>query len=95
MLEYGAPIHMRDLIPLQGVYKKLGWDTAKRDAVLTEFIQVIKTTRLIGFGVGVDARAFSPFILLLRKMADRRDSGTSQTPKIPSKTLKTRQNAPK
>jgi hypothetical protein len=49
---------MKDLIPLQGEYKKLGWDAAKRDAVLKGFIQVIKATRLIGFGVGVDAQAW-------------------------------------
>src|SRR3954469_6195702 len=26
-----SSIHMKDLIPLQGEYKKLGWDAAKRD----------------------------------------------------------------
>jgi hypothetical protein len=51
-------IHMKDLIPLQGEYKILGWDATKRDAVLADFIRVIKNTQLVGFGVGVDARAW-------------------------------------
>lgn len=48
-------IHMRDLIPLQGEYKRLGWDPQKRDKVLTDFIRIIKENQLIGFGIGVDA----------------------------------------
>jgi hypothetical protein len=59
LLKYGITgIHMKELIPLQGEYKTLGWDVPKRNAALAEFIRVIKTVDLIGFGIGVDARAW-------------------------------------
>jgi len=51
-------IHMKDLIPIQGEYKKLGWDVLKRNEVLTDFIDIIKDTDLIGVGVGVDANTW-------------------------------------
>lgn len=51
-------IHMRHLIPLQGVYNDLGWNTAKRDEVLADFIGAIKNADLIGFGVAIDAVAY-------------------------------------
>jgi hypothetical protein len=44
---------MRDLIPLKGVYKTLGWDVIKRDEAISDFISVIKENHLIGFGVAV------------------------------------------
>lgn len=56
LLRYGiSNIHMRSLIPLQGDYKDLGWDTEKRNAVLADFIKIIRETGPVGFGVGVDA----------------------------------------
>ena len=51
-------IHMKDLIPLQGEYRTLGWDTAKRDQVIRDFVGVIRYSELIGFGVAVDAVAW-------------------------------------
>ena len=51
-------VHMKDLIPLQGEYKSLGWDTTKRDQVIGDFIRVIQYSELIGFGVAVDAAAW-------------------------------------
>jgi hypothetical protein len=47
---------MNDLISLQGPYKALGWETSKRDAVLTDFIDVIRNNIIAGFGVGVDSK---------------------------------------
>jgi len=59
LLKYNiSQVHMRDLIPLQGEYKELGWDYAKRDGVLREFIGLIKGSNLVGLGVGVDANAW-------------------------------------
>jgi len=71
LLEHGiSGIHMKDLIPLQGEYKTLGWDTTKRDAAIGDFIQVIKATRLIGFGVGVDAQAWRDLRKVYPKLDD-------------------------
>ncbi len=68
ILKYGiSGIHMRDLIPLQGEYGQLGWDTQKRDEVISHFIEIIKTTQLIGFGVGVDGSAWRE----LRKLNEK------------------------
>src|SRR5664279_194928 len=39
-------VHMKDLIPLQGGYKKLGWDATKRDRVINDFIRVIQYSEL-------------------------------------------------
>ena len=59
LLEHGiSSIHMKELIPIQGEYKNLGWDAPKRNAVLSDFIHVIKSIGPVGFGVGVDARAW-------------------------------------
>jgi hypothetical protein len=56
LLKHGlGQIHMRNLIPLQGEYRELGWDARKRNEALVDFIRVIRETHLIGFGVGVDA----------------------------------------
>lgn len=49
-------IHMKDLMPLRGEYEKLGWDYPKRDAVLTECIDIINRCAFNGFGIGVDAK---------------------------------------
>lgn len=48
-------VHMKELIPLQGEYKTLGWTVEKRNAVLSDFIRIIKEERLVGFGVAVEA----------------------------------------
>lgn len=59
LLRHGLPyMHMRELIPLQGPYKKLGWDYSKRDAVLAEFIALIKLRMACGFAVALDARYY-------------------------------------
>lgn len=57
LLRHNIPfIHMKDLIPLRGPYENLGWDIAKRDEVLREFIDVIREHVVGGFGVGVDSK---------------------------------------
>jgi hypothetical protein len=56
LLKYGiSSIHMRELIPIEGEYKQLGWTIQTRDAVIEEFINIIKACQLVGFGVGLDA----------------------------------------
>ena len=71
LLRHGIScVHMRDLIPMQGEYKNLGWDGAKRNAVLGDFINIIKQTQLVGFGVGVDARAWRDLRELYPKLDD-------------------------
>jgi Protein of unknown function (DUF3800) len=80
-------LHMKDAIPIEGEYKNLGWDRAKRDEVLSEFIDIIKESNLVGFGIGVDADAWRTlpeelikehgnsmqfcFFRLARKLVDR------------------------
>ncbi|MFZ0802203.1 MAG: DUF3800 domain-containing protein [Terriglobales bacterium] len=88
LLKHGISwVHMRDLIPLQGEYAKLGWDTTKRDEVLADFIKAIKISELTGFGVGIDADAWREipkqvtkkhgnaqefcFVRVLRQIVDR------------------------
>ena len=53
-----SEIHMKQLIPIVGQYEKLGWDIAKRDAVLDEFIEAINETRMWGLGVAVEVAAW-------------------------------------
>jgi hypothetical protein len=53
-----SSIHMRDLIPIQGEYKSLGWDTAKRAAVVAEFIEVINKAPVIGVGIALETSAW-------------------------------------
>lgn len=60
-------IHMKDLIHLEGEYKKLGWNIEKRDIVLSECIDIIKRNKLIGFGVGVDVSGWKEIPKTLRK----------------------------
>jgi hypothetical protein len=60
LLKHGIGwIHMKELIHFKGEYKELGWDAAKRDAVLFDFIEVIKDSPFVGFGVGVDIEAWA------------------------------------
>lgn len=54
-----SEIHMKDLIPLVGMYVKLGWEIPKRDEVLQEFVQVIREAKLIGVGVAVEMAAWN------------------------------------
>jgi len=51
-------LHMKDFMQSQGEYVSLGWDWPKKKAVLEDFIQVIKSAQLIGFGVAIDADAW-------------------------------------
>lgn len=53
-----AALHMKDLIPLTGPYKGLGWDETKRDEVICDFISVINETRMFGVGVAVEMAAW-------------------------------------
>lgn len=53
LIRHGIPqVHMREIL---GLARNKGWDTAKLNDVLREFIGVIKEAKLIGFGVAVDA----------------------------------------
>jgi Protein of unknown function (DUF3800) len=59
LLKHGIPgIHMKELIHLSGTYRGLGWDMLKRDAVLSDFISVIREERLVGIGVAVKMSAW-------------------------------------
>jgi hypothetical protein len=49
---------MKDLIPVSGQYRNLGWDIPKRDSVLDDFIQVVRETRLTGVGVALETAAW-------------------------------------
>ncbi|MGA7563539.1 MAG: DUF3800 domain-containing protein [Desulfobaccales bacterium] len=60
-------IHMKDLVPLQGEYKELGWNNDKRDTVLLEFLNIIKESELIGFGISIDVRAWKILPPRIRK----------------------------
>ena len=51
-------VHMKYLIPIERQYKDLGWDVRQRDAVVDEFIGVIRETRLIGIGIALDIAAW-------------------------------------
>lgn len=56
LLKHGiAWVHMKDLVPRWGEYRDLGWDEAKRNEALTDFVRVIRLSQLVGFGVAVDA----------------------------------------
>jgi hypothetical protein len=56
MMKHGVGIHMRELVGLRKPYE--GWDIPKRDAVLAEFIDVIRDVRMTGVGVVVEVAAF-------------------------------------
>ncbi len=51
-------VHMKELIPIEGEYKKLGWDIEKRDAAIADFIEEIRKAPVIGIGVAVKMTAW-------------------------------------
>jgi hypothetical protein len=52
LLRHGLPyLHMKEFI---GMAQERNWDGPKRQAVILEFIQVIRDTKLIGLGAAVD-----------------------------------------
>lgn len=51
-------IHMKQLIPMTGMYANLGWDHAKRDAVVCDFVQAINESKMSGVGVAVETAAW-------------------------------------
>jgi hypothetical protein len=51
-------LHMTDLMADADEYAALGWDWPKKKAVLNRFIETIKGSDLIGFGVALDANAW-------------------------------------
>jgi hypothetical protein len=53
-----SALHMKHLIPLEGEYKRLGWDMEKRDAVVTEFIKEIQGASIGGIGIAVEMAAW-------------------------------------
>lgn len=54
-------IHMKQLVPMSGIYKNLGWDDNHRDAVVGDFIQVINETRMIGVGIAVKTSSWKTY----------------------------------
>ena len=53
LLRHGIPaVHMKSWLKTA---KEKEWSTAQRNDVLAEFIELIQKSKLIGFGVGVDA----------------------------------------
>jgi hypothetical protein len=60
MLRHGIQeIHMKQLIPMAGMYQNLGWDHDKRDAVVQDFVRAINETRMSGVGVAVETAAWA------------------------------------
>jgi hypothetical protein len=57
-----SAIHMRDLIPIEGEYKRLGWNVAKRDDVVSEFIDVIAKAPVAGIGIALEIAAWRRLI---------------------------------
>jgi hypothetical protein len=77
LLKHGiVQVHMRDLIPIKGIYEQLGWDIQKRDEVIADFIEVIKRNHLIGFGVVVDRDAWKTHVAPLVKNAPKAESNS-------------------
>jgi len=63
LLRHGISwLHMKDFLGGYGEYKALGWNWETKKKVLEGFIDVIKMTQLIGFGVGVDAEAWRTIV---------------------------------
>lgn len=59
LLRHGISwLHMKDLMQDQDEYAPLKWDWRKKKSVLEDFINVIKLSQLIGFGVALDANAW-------------------------------------
>ncbi len=67
-------VHMKELIPLEGEYKKWALDKIKRDLALDEFIRVTRETHLVGIGVAIDTAAWK----LHRKRHPKEHLGTAQ-----------------
>ncbi len=62
LVEHGITlVHMRELIPLKGIYRGLGWDEAKRDAATADFVEIIRKSSLHGVGVGVNVSDWRSF----------------------------------
>lgn len=60
LLRHGiSEIHMKQMIPLTGMYAHLGWDHNKRDDVVREFVQVINESKMSGVGVAVEMPAWT------------------------------------
>jgi len=95
--KHGIPsVHVKDLLPMQGPYRDLGWTLTKRDEVYNEFVSVIRKHVLVGFGMAVDARYWramkpearkllgDPFMAcfqrLMRRITDRLEAAGSQDP---------------
>lgn len=54
-----SEIHMKQLIPIEGQYKRLGWDVPTRDAAVDEFVTAINETPMLGAGVAVEMAAWN------------------------------------
>jgi len=61
-------IHMKDFVHLRGPYEELGWTHERKQKVLDEFITIIRTYILAGFGVAVDAKYYRSMALEARKL---------------------------
>jgi hypothetical protein len=55
---------MREIL---GIAKKKGWDIARLNDVLSEFISAARDTHIVGFGIGVDMEAWRMIDPALRK----------------------------
>lgn len=51
-------IHMKSFMGLRDEYKQLNWNEAQRDDALSEFIKIIQSYTLAGFGIGFDTKYF-------------------------------------
>jgi hypothetical protein len=70
MLHDLPELHMKTF---HGVATDKGWDGDKRNAVLSDFVEAIRTSQLIGFGVGIDTKVWKTL-----SKERRRRFGTAQ-----------------
>ena len=56
LLQHGLPyLHMKEWL---GMAAERQWNTVKRNTVLLQFVDLIRNSRLVGFGCAVDAEAW-------------------------------------
>ncbi len=94
LIRHGLPkLHMKEWVKF---CEEREWDHPKRHSVVSEFIQVIRDTQLIGFGVAVDAqiwRELTPkrrkafgnaqefcFQRIMRRVVDRMEEAQERDP---------------
>ncbi|MDP9194436.1 MAG: DUF3800 domain-containing protein [Acidobacteriota bacterium] len=65
-----AELHMREFNHGSGQYAEKGWTPAERDAILTEFVSVIREHVQLGVGIGFDTKFYRTMPAAIRKAMD-------------------------